>query len=127
MSGAKRIRLGHIFCLIAFLGHLLLPLAHQVHLHELEELNISVALDAGQGIGLRGAAEPEPKGHSHHDAASCTICQAAFRARWFVAATDHLSAAFILPVHQSCNKFSTIAVANPDILTSGPRSPPISL
>lgn len=128
MSGAKRIHLGYIFCLIGLLAHLVLPLAHLVHLHELEELNISGALDTGQAVALRlGACESRPQQHSHHDAASCLICQAAFRARCFIVPAVNLATAFILPVQRFCNKTITSVVANPDILVSGPRSPPTSL
>ena len=128
MSGAKRIHLGYFFCLIALLAHLVLPLAHQFHLHQLEELNISGTLDAGQVVAVRfGGGESEPQHHSHHDATSCPICQAAFRARCFMVPAVNLATAFILPVQRLCHKTSTIAVANPDILVSGPRSPPVSL
>jgi len=128
MSGAKRIHLGSIFCLIALLAHLVLPLAHQFRLHELEEAHNSGALDAGQGVALQfRAADPEPQHHSHHDTVSCTICQAAFRARWFIVPAINLATVFILPIQRFCNKSIASVVANPDILVSGPRSPPISL
>ena len=121
-------RFGFIFCLVALLAHLILPLAHQCHLHALEEIHASVALEAGQEVTLGlGAAESEEEHHSHHDAASCPLCQAAFRARYFIVPAVDLAPALSLPVQRFCHNSITSVVANPDILVSRPRSPPISL
>ncbi len=121
-------RFGFTFCLIALLAHLILPLAHQYHLHALEEIHASVALAAGQEVSLLlGAAESEEEHHSHHDAASCPLCQAAFRARAFIVPAVNLALSLYLPVQRFCNNSLTSVVANPDILVSGPRAPPISL
>ena len=128
MSGAKRTNIGSIFCLIAVLAYLILPLAHQGHLHALKEFHTSVAWDAGQDVTLRlGAAESEEPQHSHHNAHSCPICQAALSSRYFTVPTLSLSPAISLPVQRFYNKTITSVVVNPDILVSGPRSPPISL
>jgi hypothetical protein len=129
MIGTKPTHLGPIFCLIALLAQLILPLAHQCqcHLHALEECHASVALVAGQEVAPRlGAAESEEE-HHHHDPATCPICQAAFRARDFIVPTVNLAPALSQPVQRFCHNFVTSEVANADILVSGPRAPPVSL
>jgi hypothetical protein len=128
MSGMKRTHLGSFFCLIAILAHLVLPLAHQGHLHALEGLYTADVSDAGREVKLLlGSAESEEPQHSHHHANSCPICLAALSSRYFAAPTFSLTQVLYLPIQRFFHKTIASAVANPDILVSGPRSPPISL
>lgn len=123
----KRTHLGSFFCLIAILAHLVLQLAHQSHLHALEGPYSSVAWNTGQEVKqLLGSAESGEPQHSQHHANSCPICQAALSSRYFAAPTLSLNQVIYLPVQPFCQKTITSLAANPDILVSGPRSPPIS-
>lgn len=124
----KRTHLGPFFCLIAILAHLILPLAHQSHLHAFEDFYSSDDLNTGREVRLLfGSAESEEPQHSQHHANSCPICLAALSSRYFAAPTFSLTQVLYLPIQRFCHKTIASAVANPDILVSGPRSPPISL
>ena len=50
-----KLRLDAVFCLVAILANLILPLAHQCHchLHALEELNATTPMAAGQEISRK--------------------------------------------------------------------------
>ena len=128
LSGVSQTRLGSLFCLLALLALIFVPLAHQCHLHTLEGLHPPLASVLGKQVGLQlSVPEPEEPDHHHHDAATCPICQAALSCRYFAATTLSLTPAISLPVQRFCNKAITSLVANPDILASGPRAPPVSL
>ncbi len=126
-SGAKKIRLGSLVCLVAFLALTFLPLVHQCHLHGLEKLHhhhAGVEQESAPGIN---APEPDEPHHSHHDADTCPICQAAAMCRYFSVPTLSLSPVLATPVLRLRETSSSSTIANPDRLTSGPRAPPISL
>lgn len=127
LSAAMQTRLGSLFCLFLLLALFFVPLAHQSHLHALEGPYPPIAVGAEQKVGPRlSAPEPEETEH-HHDAPSCSICQAALNCRHFAIPTFSLSPVLSLPVQRFCKSAFISVVANPDILSSGPRSPPISL
>jgi hypothetical protein len=127
LSGAMQTCLGSLFCLFLLLAVIFVPLAHQSHLHALEGLYPPIAAGADQKVGLRLSA-PEPKEtDQHHDAASCSICQAALCCRHFAIPTLSLSPVLSLPDQRSCHNTITSVVANPDALVLGSRAPPVSL
>lgn len=119
---------GSIICLIALLAQLYFPLVHQCE-HILEGFIASAALGAEQGVTLRieDAESEEGEHHSHHDEATCPICQAALSCRYFAVITLSLAPALSMPVQHFCNNCITSIVADPDILVLGPRAPPVSL
>ena len=127
-SGASQTRLGSIFCLIAFLALFFLPLAHQRHLHALEGLHAphATGVDQKDELQLSAPEHDEPQ-HSHHDASSCSICQAALSARYFSVLLLTISPVLSLPVQRFRHNATTSVAANADILVSEPRAPPISL
>ena len=128
LSGTTWTRLYSLFCLFLLLALFFVPLAHQCHLHTLEGLHPPLASVLGKQVGLQlSAPEPEEPDHHHHDAATCPICQAALSSRYFAVTTLSLAPALSLPVQRFCNNTITSVVANPDILVSGPRAPPVSL
>jgi hypothetical protein len=127
-SSASQPRLGSIFCLIALLAFIFLPLAHQCQLHTLAGLHAPLAAGMEQNPGLQlSALEPDEPHHSHHDAATCPICQAALSCRYFAVSSLSLSPIISLPVQRFDGEAFISIVAHPDILISGPRSPPTSL
>lgn len=127
-SRGSRPRLGSAFCLIALLGFIFLPLAHQCQLHTLAGVHAPLAAGMEQNPRLQlSAPEPDEPHHSHHDAATCPICQAALSCRYFATPNISLSLILALPVQRFVNSAFISIVANPDILISGPRSPPTSL
>ena len=127
LSGVSQTRLGSLFCLFALLALFFVPLAHQYHLHTLEGLHPLLAAVLGEQVRLQlSAPEPEEPDH-HHDAATCPICQAALSSQYFAAPPLSLSPAISLPVQRFCNKTITSLIVTPEILTSGPRAPPVSL
>jgi hypothetical protein len=120
-------RLGSLFCLFLLLGLFIVPLAHQGHLQALEEPYPTIAAAAAQKVGPRlSAPEPEKTDH-HHDAASCSICQAAIVSRQFFAPVTIAAPNLVLPVHFLGFCDSTLGFASPEILPFGSRSPPSSL
>jgi len=127
-SGELKTRLGFLICLTALLAQLYFPLVHQCE-HLLEGFITSAAWGVEQGAPLRieAAESEEEEHHSHHDAATCPICQAALSCRYFATPTISLSLILALPVQQFDGGGFTAIIANPDILISGPRGPPISL
>ena len=128
LSGVSQNRLGSLFCLLALLALIFVPLAHQCHLHTLEGLHPPLASVLGKQVGLQlSAPEPEEPDHHHHDPATCPICQAALSCRYFTVTTLSLAQALSLPVQRFCHNAITSVVANLEILTSGPRAPPVSL
>ena len=128
LSGISQTRLGSLFCLLALLALFFLPLAHQCHLHALEGLDATTASSPEQTAEVRlGSAESEGPLHSHHDAATCPICQAALSSQYFATPPLSLSPAISLPVQRFCNETITSIIVTPEILTSGPRAPPVSL
>jgi hypothetical protein len=128
LSGISQTRLGSLFCLLALLALFFLPLAHQCHLHALEGLDATTASSPEQTAEVRlGSAESEGPLHSHHDAASCPICQAALGSRYFTVPTPSLSSVLSISVQRFCNNAFTSGVTTQDILVTGPRAPPISL
>ncbi len=128
LSGVSQTRLGSLFCLLALLALIFVPLAHQCHLHTLEGLHPPLASVLGKQVGLQlSIPEPDEPDHHHHDPATCPICQAALSCRHFVAGAFSLPSAFSLPVQRFCHKAITSLVATADILASGPRAPPVSL
>ena len=127
LSGISQTRLGSLFCLLALLALFFVPLAHQCHLQTLEGLHPLLASVLGEQVGLQlSAPEPEEPDH-HHDAATCPICQAALSGRHFAAPILSLSPVISLPVQRFCNETITSIIVTPEILTSGPRAPPVSL
>ena len=128
LSGATWTRLYSLFCLFLLLALIFVPLAHQCHLHTLEGLHPPLASVLGKQVGLQlSVPEPEEPDHHHHDAATCPICQAALSCRYFAVTTLSLAPALSLPVQRFCHNAITSVVANPDVLVSGPRAPPVSL
>jgi len=127
-SGALKTRLGFLICLIALLAQFYFPLVHQCE-HLLEGFITSAALGVEQvaPVRIEAAESEEEEHHSHHDAATCPICQAALSSRYFAVPTISLSMNHVLPVQRFCDSAFTSVIANPDILISGPRGPPISL
>jgi hypothetical protein len=126
-SGVSQIRLGFIICLVALLAQIYIPLVHQYE-HGLEVCLTSAAWGVAQKTELRPAAsKSQHPHHSHHNPATCPICQAALNCRYFAAPTLSLSSPLVLPVQRFCDNAFTAIVANPHILISGPRSPPTSL
>ena len=127
LSGAMRTRLGSIICLVALLAHFYLPLAHQYE-HLLEGFIASAALGGEQQAEFQlGAPESQDPHQSHHDAATCPLCQEALSSRYFTVTTLSLSPSQALPVQRFRETAFTSIVANPDILIFGPRAPPTSL
>ncbi len=126
-SGARLTRLGSFLCLAALLAQLYIPLVHQCE-HILEGFVLPAAFAVGQKTEPSiGAAEPQNPHHSHHDAATCPICQAALICRYFAAPTISLAPILGLPIQRCCDTADTSIAANPDILISRPRSPPTLL
>jgi len=128
ISGVMKNRLGSLVCLAALLALTILPLVHQCHLHGLEKLHPHQAagLEHTPGLNL-SAPEPDEPEHSHHDATTCPICQAASLCRYFSAPTLAFIPVSALPILRFCDKPFTSLTANACILTAGPRAPPASL
>jgi hypothetical protein len=119
--------LGTLVCLVTLLVHLYLPLVHQYE-HILEGFIISAALGGEPRAEFYlGAAQSQDPHHSHHDAATCPLCQAALGSRYFTVTTPSLSPSQALTVLRFREIAFTAILANPDILTFGPRAPPTSL
>ncbi len=83
LSGAGETRLKSSICLIALLALIVVPLAHQHHLHSLEGFSPPPAL----GVEIPGdlqlsSPKPEDPDHHHHNAVTCPICQAALSSRY---------------------------------------------
>jgi hypothetical protein len=117
-----------VFCLFLLLALFFVPLAHQCHLHPLAGQHPSPAPVPGNQVVLQlSVPEAEEPDHHHHDAATCSICQAALSSRFLAVTAFSLAPALSLPVQRFCNKAITPVVANADILVSGPRAPPVSL
>jgi hypothetical protein len=128
LSDTVQTRLGSLICLAALLALTFLPLVHQYYVHGLEELHGPHAAGVDHIIGLRlNAPEPYEPHHSHHDAATCLICQAASLSRYFSAPTLSLSPISALPVQRFWDRAFTSIIADVNILTAGPRAPPASL
>jgi hypothetical protein len=128
LSGTTWTRLYSLFCLFLLLALSFVPLAHQCHLHTLEGLHPLLASVLGKQVGLQlSVPETEEPDHHHHDAATCPICQAALSSRFFAVTTFSLAPPLSLPVQRFCNNPITSLFADPDILASGPRAPPVSL
>jgi hypothetical protein len=126
-SGPRQIRLGSLICLVALLAHFYLPLVHQYE-HILEGFIASAAWGGEQQAEFQlGAPESQDPHQSHHDAATCPLCQEALSSRYFTVTTPSLSPSQAIPVQRFRETAFTEIVANPDILTSGPRAPPTSL
>jgi hypothetical protein len=118
--------LGSLVCLVTLLVHLSLPSVHQYE-HILEGFIVSAAGgDEKRSEFQLGAAESQHRDHSHHDAATCSICQAASLCRYFSAPTLCLSPISALPVQRFWDRAFTSIVADVNLLTSGPRAPPAS-
>ena len=128
LSGISQTRLGSLFCLLALLALFFVPLAHQCHLQTLEGLHPLLASVLGEQVGLQlSTSEPEEADHHHHDPATCPICQTALSGRYFASPTLSLSPVISLPVQRFCNETIVSIIVTPEILTSGPRAPPVSL
>jgi hypothetical protein len=126
--GVVQTRLSSLVCLAALLALTVLPLVHQCHLNDLEQLHAYHATRGEHQVGLRlSSPEPYKPHHSHHDPATCSICQAASLCRYFSAPSFSLSPILALPVQRFRGIVFTSVIASPDILISGPRAPPTSL
>ena len=128
---SARSKFNFIFCLFAVLANVLLPLAHQCHchLHTCEESNpASFLVSSEASTPALEAGDPEPdEHHSHHDPATCPICQTILHAGRFTISTVISSPVPSLQVLRICHLVSISIIVSPDILNSKPRSPPISL